>query len=353
MLPIIFAMPLIQLLILVHAATLDIDNVDFIAADYDNSYASRMLINKIEASSYFTMVDRNFSYDEIVRRLSVNEAKAAIVIQNNFENEIQKTGKSKVQFIVNAEDGMAAGLIQSYLISILADYNLELITSFEFTKAMPIDAAQISVIDRFWFNIELNFKHYMVPGILCLLVTMIGLFLSSMNIVKEKEIGTIEQLNVTPIKKHQFIIGKLVPFWVIGIGELTIGLIVAVLVFDVPIRGNLLLIFSFSSLYLIVVLAGGMLISTVTATQQQAMFISWFFMVIFTLMSGLFTPLKSMPGWAQDMAYFNPVAHFVEFMRRVMLKGAGLPQVSEQTYVLLGFAIVLMTLAVWRYKKAS
>lgn len=352
MLPIIFALPLVQLIVLVHAATMDINNVDFIASDFDATKTSRGLIDKINASTYFTIVGTQYSYNEIVRELSLNNAKAAVVIKKNFENDIQKTGSTKVQFIVNAEDGMAAGLIQSYLISTLADYNRELVSSFEFTAAMPVNATTINLIDRYWYNIELNYKHYMVPGILCLLVTMIGLFLSSMNIVKEKEIGTIEQLNVTPIKKYQFILGKLIPFWVLGILELTIGIIIALILFDIPIRGNLFLIFSFSSLYLIVVLAGGLLISTITSTQQQAMFISWFFMVIFTLMSGLFTPLKSMPEWAQKLSYFNPVAHFIEFMRRVMLKGAGIEQVMQQIYVLSAFAFVLIILSVWRYRKS-
>jgi len=204
-----------------------------------------------------------------------------------------------------------------------------------------------------WYNPELNYTHYMVPGILVILVTLIGLFLSGMNVVREKEIGTIDQINVTPVKRYQFITGKLLPFWIIGLGELTLGLLIARLVFHVPMLGSYWLIYLVASVYLLVVLGMGLLISTVTETQQQAMFIAWFFMVIFTLMSGLFTAIESMPNWAQTLTLFNTVRHFVDNMRRVMLKGSGLADIARPLLILLACAAVMLALAVNRYRKVS
>lgn len=186
-----------------------------------------------------------------------------------------------------------------------------------------------------------------------LLVTMITMFLSGMNIVREKEIGTLEQINVTPIKKHEFIIGKLFPFWIIGFGLLTIGLILGKVIFNVPMVGNLVLIYFYTSIYLLVVLGMGFFISNFTDTQQQAMFIAWFFMVLFILMSGLFTPIESMPKWAQIVTEFNPIKYFVEVMRMVMLKGASLNDILPQMLKTLAYAIIMNGLAVWSYKKTN
>ena len=197
----------------------------------------------------------------------------------------------------------------------------------------------------------MDYKTFMVPGILALLVTMIGGFLSSMNIVKEKEIGTIEQINVTPIQKYHFIIGKLLPFWVLALGELAIGLLAGKLLYDIPMVGNLFLLFGFSGLYLFVVLGLGLFISTITETQQQAMFISWFFMVIFIFLSGMFTAIENMPGWAQQLTYFNPVRYFMEVIRMVMLKGSDLGNISTQIWILVGYALAINGLAVWNYRK--
>ena len=167
----------------------------------------------------------------------------------------------------------------------------------------------------------------MVPGILVLLVTMLTLFLSGMNIVREKEIGTLEQINVTPIKKYQFIIGKLFPFWVLGLLIMTIGILISRFIFAVPVVGSIPLIYLFTSVYFLVVLGMGLLISNYTDTQQQAMFIAWFFVVIFILMSGLFTPIESMPYWAQKITLLNPIRYFVEIIRMVMLKGSNLKDI--------------------------
>jgi ABC-2 type transport system permease protein len=203
----------------------------------------------------------------------------------------------------------------------------------------------------FWYNPDLDYFTYMVPGILVLLVTVISALLSAMNIVREKEIGTIEQINVTPIKKYQFILGKLVPFWIIAMFELVFGLILAKLVFDIPMLGSLGLIFFVATVYLFVALGLGLLISTLANTQQQSMFLTFFFMIIFLLMSGLFTPVQSMPDWAQVMNKVNPIAYFIDVMRMVLLKGSVFSDISRQFFSLLILAVLLNTLAIWRYRK--
>jgi ABC-2 type transport system permease protein len=177
--------------------------------------------------------------------------------------------------------------------------------------------------------------------------------MSGMNLVREKEIGTIEQLNVTPVKKYQFIVGKLVPFWVIALFDLAFGLFIAWLVFDMPIVGSLWLLFGLASVYLIGVLGLGLFISTVTDTQQQVMFVSFFFMMIFILMGGIFTPVESMPHWAQTLDRANPIFYFIRIMRDVVLKGSGFFDLIEEFVSLVVLGIIFLSLAIWRYRKTT
>jgi len=193
----------------------------------------------------------------------------------------------------------------------------------------------------------------MVPGILVLLVLMITLFLSGMNLVREKEIGTLEQMNVTPIKKYQFIIAKLFPFWILGFVLLTVGLTIAKVIFNVPIIGNLGLIYFYTAFYFLVVLEMGLFISNFTDTQQQAMFISWFFVVIFIWMSGLFTSIESMPIWAQYITEFNPVKYFVQVTRMVMLKASDFNDILPQLTKTIIYTVIMNGLAVWSYQKTT
>jgi ABC-2 type transport system permease protein len=199
----------------------------------------------------------------------------------------------------------------------------------------------------------MEYKNLMVPGILALLVTMIGLFLAAMNVVREKEIGTIEQINVTPIRKTHFLIGKLLPFWVIAMFEMAFGLTVGFLIFNIPINGSLPLLFAYTGIYMLVVLGMGLWISTVTDTQQQAMFVAWFIIVIFILMSGLFTPIENMPNWAQKLTWGNPVAYFVNVLRSILLKGSTFAQLQWEFVKISLFAAAMLVLAVSGYRKRS
>ena len=353
MLPIIFVLPLLQLVILSNAATFEVKNIKFGYIDNDHTSTSRTLVEKFNASTYFNVLT-DFPSQAIANAAMLRgEVDVILQIPQYFKRDLQKDKYNNLGVTINAIDGAAAGVENVYVTQIAQRFNQNLKVDLIQISDQQIQSTYIETIPLFWYNETLNYKTFMVPGILVLLVTMITLFLSGMNIIREKEIGTLEQINVTPIKKSQFIIGKLFPFWVIGMGLLTIGLILAKVIFNVPMIGSLPLMYFYTSIYILVVLGIGLFISNFTDTQQQAMFIAWFFMVIFILMSGLFTPIESMPKWAQTITEFNPIKYFVEVMRMVMLKGSGIIDILPQLLKTLLYAVIMNGLAVWSYKKTS
>ncbi len=353
MLPIIFLVPLIQLIILSNAATFDIHNIKFSYIDHDKTSFSRELIEKFNASTYFNVITNFPSNNNAAAAMLKGEVDVILEIPHNFERNLLRDKQTDLAVTINAIDGSAAGIQNVYITQIIQTFNKNARIELMHPSDLKNIPKSIESIPSFWFNETLNYKTFMVPGILVLLVTMITLFLSGMNIVREKEIGTLEQINVTPIKKYQFIIGKLFPFFVIGILIFTVGLIIAKLIFSVPIIGSLALMYLYTSLYILVILGMGLFISNFTDTQQQAMFIAWFFMVIFILMSGLFTPIESMPAWAQFLTEFNPIRYFVEVMRMLMLKGSNFSDITPQLVKTFMYAIVMNTLAVISYKKTT
>ena len=352
MMPIIFVVPLVQLIILVHAATFEMKSIRISVVDLDMSYSSRQLISKFQGSPFFVIAHTSFSYKEAGDEMKKGKVEMILSIPPDFQKNLVKEGKSKVQLVINAINGATAGLVNAYSMMIILDFNRSIMVELA-SPPMLSAANNIEVTSNFWYNPKLNYKTFMVPGILVLLVTIIGLLLSGMNIVREKEIGTIEQINVTPIGKIQFIAGKLIPFWIIALFELAFGLLVGKLLFNIPIIGSVWLIFLSAAIYLLVILGFGLLISTGTNTQQQAMLVSFFFMVIFILMSGLFTSIESMPQWAQTLDKLNPIAYFIRIMRMIMLKGSGFHDISTSLYSLMACSVFSISLAVWRYRKVS
>jgi ABC-2 type transport system permease protein len=349
MLPIIFVMPLVQLLILAYATTFDLKNINTVMVDHDHSRASRQLIRKFEGSSFYTLHSYAENYQQAERLIEKGHADLIIEIPANFEKDLKTEKQAEVGLVINAINSSSAGLINAYTSAILKDYNLALVTSIIGRRPiMPID-----VTYSYWYNPGLDYKTYMVPGILVLLVTIVGFFLSGMNVVREKETGTIEQLNVTPIRKYQFIAGKLLPFWIIAMFELAFGLLFARLVFNLPIIGSLWLIFGVASVFMLAILGLGLIISTLSDTMQQSMFLTWFFMVVFILMSGFFTATESMPEWAQTINIINPLAYFIRIIRMVMLKGSGLTDILQPVAALAIFGVITLSLAVWRYRKVA
>jgi len=352
MVKIIFIIPIVQLLILSYAANYEVKNLAVDVVDYDHSPWSQRLVHKLTASGYFKLQRHTFNIKEAYEDLQLDKADIVVVIPRHFERDLVKEDKAPLQLLVNAINGTKAGLANAYAGSTIMDFNKNIRTEWlalDERNAPPV----IEVTYSNWFNTRLDYKIYMVPGILVVLVTMIGSFLSGMNIVKEKEIGTIEQLNVTPIRKHHFILGKLIPFWIIALFELAFGLLIGKLVFSIPMAGSIWLVFLFAAVYLWVMLGMGLLISTFTDTQQQAMFIAWFFVLIFILMSGLFTPVESMPEWAQVFTWFNPIAWFVKVIRMVLLKGSGWANIQTYLLIMLGYALVMNGIAIWNYRKTT
>lgn len=353
MLQLIFILPILQLLILSNAATFDVKNINITFVDNNQSTESRALIHSFKASPSFKSTLPIFSEKEAVEEMQKGKTAVILNIPVHFDRNLQKEQKASVSVTINAIDAATAGIENVYVTQIINAFNNTIQTQSKYFSGNKEIPENILVIPSFWYNKTLNYKTFMVPGILVLLVTMLTLFLSAMNIVKEKELGTLEQINVTPIKKYQFIIGKLFPFWVLGLVILTVGLLIAKLVFDVPMLGNILLVYLFTSVYLLLVLGIGLFISNHSDTQQQAMFIAWFFMVIFILMSGLLTPIESMPQWAQKITLINPIRYFVEVMRMVMLKGSSFSDIIPQFVIISFYAALINSLAVWSYKKTN
>ena len=353
LLPIIFAAPIIQLIILAYAANFDVKNLKLVVIDKDQSQVSQRLISKFEGSSYFQLVGSTFSSQEADRAMELDKADLIMEIPAGFERNLVRNQGEKIQLIANAIDGIKGGLAVAYSSQVIVHFNREVQQDYltRVSAELIPNRKRINIADAYWFNPKMDYKTFMVPGILVLLVTMIGSFLSSMNIVREKELGTIEQINVTPIKKYQFILGKLIPFLVIALVDLSIGLIVAKLLYNIPFLGSIPLLFGFAILYLTVILGLGLFISTFTDTQQQAMFISWFFMVVFLFLSGMFTAIENMPAWAQQITYLNPVRYFMEVIRMVMLKGSGLKDITSHLWILAGYSLAINGLAVWNYRK--
>lgn len=352
MLVIIFAIPVIQLVVLTHAATFELKKTPYHLVDFDQSAASQRLVSEFEATGYFNKVGQSFSTDRGIEDMLSNDANMVMVIPRDFGKNLHSGQPADIQFLINAVDGSTAGLMQSYSQSIVQQFSRQMQPDFRGVSAsgapVPI---RITTMNR--FNPTLDYIMYMVPGIISILVTLICLLLSILNIVREREIGTIEQLNVTPIKKYQFIVGKLVPTWLLSMLILTIALGVAYFFFEIPFRGNILLLYLTAGIYLLAIQGLGLLISNISETQQQAMFVNFFFVMIFMLMGGIFTPIESMPEWAQQLTAINPIAYFAKIMRMVLLKGSGWGDIQGMIGVLTFMAVILLPAAVWRYRKRT
>lgn len=349
---VIFVVPLLQLLLLPWTADFEVRNVKLAIVDNDRGTYARELIAKITSSGYFILDQYTNSYDEAFKEIEKNKADIIVEIPHNFERDLIHDNEATLFFAANAINGVKAGLGTSYLQSIVRDFNQQVRDEWVQTPKLSPEIT-IDVCPANWYNPHMNYKYFMVPGILVMLVTIVGSFLTSMNIVKEKERGTIEQINVTPIKKYHFILGKLIPFWVIGLVILTIGFIIARILYGIVPVGSLFTIYLFAAVYLIAILGYGLLISTFASSQQQAMLVTFFIFMVFVLLAGLFTPIDSMPGWAQWFTRFNPVTYFVEVMRLVVLKGSSLSDIGPLIFKVLIFAVVLNTWAVFSYRKRN
>jgi ABC-2 type transport system permease protein len=307
----LFIMPVIQLIVLPLAANYEVKNINIDIIDHDKSDFSSELINRLNGSGYFKLKNTPGTFEEAMKDFANDNADIILEIPANFEKDLVKENNSKLFMAVNAINGAKANIGASYLNSLIQKYNIEVRT--EWLNA-PEQKLQKGILLEYsnWYNIHMNYRNFMVPGILAILLTMVGMFLTSLNIVREKEAGTIEQINVTPIKKHIF---AAVFLWA------TLGL--------------------------------GLLISTISKTQQQAMLIAFFLLMIFILLGGLYTSIDSMPKWAQIITWFNPVKYFIEVMRMIILKGSTLFDILKHVGIMILFAIFFNAWAVLSYSKRS
>lgn len=343
----IFAIPLIQLLVLANAATFEIRNTRMHVVDASRSVASRDLVRSFAASDYFSVEGVSAGMPPADERLLAGDVSLILGIPTGFERDLARGVPAMVQLVLSATDGAAAGIVAGYARTVVADYGRR-------SGAGDVtEGGGIEIETRGWYNEALDYQQHMVPGILVVLVTIIGTLLTSMNIVREKEIGTLEQLNATPLRRSEFIAGKLLPFWILAMLELGFGLVVARLVFDIPMRGSLALLFGAGGTYLVVALGVGLWISTVAETQQQAMFVTYFFLMINLFMSGLFTPIASMPAWGRVAAEFIPLKHFIDIARSVLIKGAGPEALAVPLLALAAMGLVVFTVSVRQYSKTA
>lgn len=351
-LKLVLLMPVIQLIIFPFAANYEVKNVLLSVVDHDHSSYSQKFISKITGSGYFILTDFSPSYSKAMESIESGEADLIIEIPAGFEKKLVKENKSSMLIAVNAVNGVKANLGGAYAANIIRDFNTDIQMEWiQFPKMNPRPTIEITSSN--WYNPTMNYKIFMVPAILVTLLTMISSFLAALNIVHEKEVGTIEQINVSPISKLQFILGKLIPFWILGLVTLTLGLLVSWLFYNIIPSGSIALIYLFGIVFLFTLLGVGLLVSTYAETQTQATFVSFFVMMLFMLLGGLYTPIESMPEWAKWITKINPVAYFIEVMRMIVLKGSGFADVKVQFFSVLGLGIFFNTWAVINYRKRS
>jgi ABC-2 type transport system permease protein len=344
---IIFAVPILQLLILPFAADFEMRNIRLGVIDNDHSVYSGRFVEKVLSSGYFRLSDVSDSYHEGLSSIESRESDMLLEIPAGFEKQLARGETAGVLVAANAINGTKGGLGSSYLNAIIRDFNDEM--GYGLPDAEM--AAGPGITYSYLFNPHLNYKNYMIPGIIVFLLTLVGGFFSALNIVSEKEKGTIEQINVSPVPKALFLLSKLIPFWIIGFVLLTVSALIAWLVYGLTPVGSFAVIYLFAAVYLIAFTGFGLAISSISSSQQQAMFTTFFFMIIFALMSGLFTPINSMPEWAGRITLFNPLRYFVEVMRMVYLKGSGWTDLTAHFLIVCLFAAGFNALAVAGYRK--
>ena len=320
----IFIFPCMIMILMPWAANLEIKNINLNIVDNDHSVLSRRLVDKIGASTYFRLTALPDTYDEALLAIEAGSADVVLEIPRDFEKDWGKGDYTRELGSESSSQGLAG-------------------------KPLP----RVDITTQNLYNPTLNYKLFMIPALMVMLLTLICGFLPALNVVGEKEAGTIEQINVTPVGKFTFIAAKLIPYWLIGFVVLTICFVLAWVLYGILPAGHFLTIYGMALFFLPVVSGFGLVISNYSTTLQQAMFVMWFFMLILILMSGLFTPIHSMPEWAQWITRINPLRYFVEVMRTIYLRGGGFAELLPQLGALLVFALVFNLWAVKSYKKSS
>lgn len=349
---VIFLAPVIQLALLGYAATTDVKDVPMVVVDQSRTPASRELIGRFSGSPYFRVVGSVGNVREVDPWLEDGAAWMALAIPGDYDRRVLVGGPAAVQVIADGTDSNSTNVALGYAANLIAAYNEELAIERARAAGVAAPGPAIDARIRIWFNPSLESRDFMIPGIVALLLLVITTNLSSMAIVREKELGTLEQLNVTPITRWQLIVGKLLPYGIIGIIDVVIVTAAAILWFEIPLRGSPLLLFVTSCIYLLTTLGLGLFVSTISDTQQQAMMTSiFFFLTPMLYLSGFIFPIENMPAVIQPVTYLIPLRYFIVIVRGIFLKGVGVAVLWPQILALLGWGLAIVGLAVWRSRK--
>jgi len=352
MVAIIFGMPLIQLIILGFAITNEVKNVSLIISDQDNSPISREIVHAFENTDRFQIVGYEKDIRVIESSIQNWDAQLALVLPSGFSKDYLRLQGGEVQLLADGVDGNSAGIAIGYAQSILSSFQSPPTISLQLLSnptAAPIN--MVTVKERMWFNEDLDNAQYMIPGIICVLLTVVSMMLSSINLVREKEIGTLEQLMVTPLKRHQLLLGKILPFLLLTFIELGIVTFFGKQIFSIHIRGSYLLLSGLAFLFLFTTLGLGIFISTITSTQQQAMFVSWFFMVFMIMLSGFFIPIDNMPDFIQKLTYLNPMRYFLYIVRDIIQKDASFVYLLKDAIPMTIYGLVIFIASTLKFQK--
>lgn len=346
---IIIALPVLVMLVFPWATTMEIKNVNVAVVDNDRSDLSRLLTEKIASTEYFDITGVFMRSEEAMQEIEYGDADIILEIPYGFEEDILSDANSSLLIEANAVNGTKASLGSSYLEMIIVSFAEQAGVS---RGALSVSApGGIAVDSYYWFNPAMDYKIPMIPALIMLVVALITGFLPAMNIVGEKEAGTIEQINVTPVPKITFIVGKLIPYWIIGVVVLSVGMVVAWLLYGLRPEGSVLLLFGLSFVFIFGISGLGLIISNYSCTMQQAMFMIFFIIIVFILMCGIFTPISSMPEWARIISMFDPFTYFAEIMRMIYLKGSTLRDILPNVYPLIAFFVVITGWAILSYRK--
>ncbi|MFQ5449292.1 MAG: ABC transporter permease [Nitrospinaceae bacterium] len=349
---IVFITPVMQMILFGYAVNTDVDHVATAVLDLDNSVASRELTSRFEHSGYFDMVTRVSNESQMRQLMDRGRVQAILRFNKGFEANLRAGKKAALQVIVDGTDSNTAGIVLDYSNQITGRYSQELLRKqFSRFVGSRIEPGKVELENRAWFNENLESRLFYVPGVISLLVLVVTVMLTSMAVVREKEIGTMEQIMVTPIRPGEFILGKTLPFALLGFMDVFIISLVAVFWFEVPIRGNPLAMLVSAGLYLMNTLGVGLLISTISRTQQQAMMSAFFYIFPVNLLSGFFFPIANMPEIVQWMTYLNPMRYFVIISRGIFLKGLGFNILWPQMAALLLLGTLTLWLTIKRFKK--
>ncbi|MCL5772981.1 MAG: ABC transporter permease [Firmicutes bacterium] len=349
---ILFLAPVAQLFIFGYVVSTDVTHVAAAICDEDHSRASLELTDRFVKSNYFEYKYSLSGPGDIDWVMDSGRAQMVLHIPRGFGSDISRGRGTAVQVIIDGTESMTGRIINGYVNDIIGSYSQE--KSLSMAEKLNIQPVKFTKIDgrfRTWYNPELKSVNFMVPGVMCVIILIATMSMTAMALVREKEIGTMEQLIVTPISPGELMIGKSLPFLLTGIIDMVFILIAAFYWFHVPIAGNILLLFLLSALFMLTSLGLGIFISTISTTQQEATIMSFFFLSPSLMLSGFIFPIENMPPVIQKITYVLPLRYFIEIVRGVFLKGIGLEILWHQALILLVFGLTILTVSAIRFKK--